>query len=136
MPGLFRVIYDPEMPQRDGTPFRWFQVVFAVGPGDAGNLRSQVHALFPRTLTTLSQAPLAADAQVISLRARRFCPDTKILDPAHPVMFIEVEWASSALRAMHQRNDYSTWSGECLTYRNHFDRADPLTRQYTRQLMT
>jgi hypothetical protein len=130
MPGPFRVIYDPKMLGRDGRVYRWFQVVFAVGPGDARTLRSKVHALFPAMLVELSQLRLATDADVVSLRARRFCPDNKILDPEHPVMFIEAEWAGAALRAMQGRGDFSMSASDCLTYRNHFASDDPLTKQY------
>jgi hypothetical protein len=131
MPDRFNVTYTPDMPRRDGTPFRWFQVVFAVGPGDTSGLRTQVHALFPRMFATLAQVQLATDADLISLRARRFCPDSKILDPAHPVMFIEADWLASAFRTMRRSDDYSAWAIECATYRNHFDRDDPLTKRYS-----
>jgi hypothetical protein len=131
MPGRFNATYIPDMSRRDGTRFRWFQVVFAVGPADTSPLRTQVHELFPRMLATLARVRLATDADFISLRARRFCPDTKILDQAHPVMFVEADWAASAFRAMREASDFSTWASQCATYRNHFDRDDPLTRQYS-----
>jgi hypothetical protein len=131
MPDRFSATYIPDMPRRDDTRFRWFQVVFAVGPGDTIVLRTQVHELFPRMLATLAQVLLATEADFLSLRARRFCPDTKVLDPAHPVMFIEADWAASAFRAMRRASDFSTWASECATYRNHFDRDDPFTRQYS-----
>jgi hypothetical protein len=130
MPNPLSVVYTPEMPRRDGTPYRWFQVIFAVGPGDTPRLRNEVHLLFPRMLATLSQVRLVTDADVLSLRARRFCPDSNVLDPAHPVMFIEAEWAASVYFNMQNGGDFSKWARECLTYFNHFDRVDPLTRHY------
>jgi hypothetical protein len=135
MPGIFRVSYLPDMPRRDRTPARWFQVVFAVGPGDAPTLRTQVHALFPAMLAALSGLPLATDADIISLRARRHCPESSIYNPEHPFMFIEADWTGSTFRTMRQRSDFSTWGSECLSYRNHFDRDDPFTRQYAGQLI-
>lgn len=131
MPGRFSVTYTSDMPRRDGTAVRWFQVVFAVGSGETSVLRTQVHELFPRMLATLTQVRLANDADFISLRARRFCPNTRLLDPAHPVMFIEADWAASAFRAMRQASEFSTWAEVCATYHNHFDHDDPLTRQYS-----
>jgi len=133
IPGLFRVIYDPKMLGRDGRVHRWFQVVFAVGPGDERSLRLKVHGLFPAMLVEVSQLRLATDAHVVSLRARRFYPDMKNLDPKNPVMFIEADWAGSALGAMRERGDFSTWAIDCLSYRNHFESDDPLMKDYTGQ---
>jgi hypothetical protein len=130
MPGAFRVVYIPDMPGRGGRAHRWFQVVFAIGPGDAKMLRLKVHGLFPVMLVEVSQLRLATEADVVSLRARRFYPDNKILDPEYAVMFIEAEWAGSVLGAMREHGDFSTWANDCLTYRNHFERDDPLTKRY------
>jgi len=70
---------------------------------------------------------LATEADLISLRARRFSSDSK--DPA---MFIEADGKGSAFRAMQQSGDFSAWAGECQRYHNHFDNDDQLTRQYAR----
>ena len=129
MPDVFRVTYTPDMPSRDGTSFSWFQVVFAVGPGGSPDLRKQVHDLFPRMLGVLSKVSLAREADFVSLRARRFCPETKNLDPKHPVMFIEADWRGSALKSTSQSEDFSDWMERCVAYRNNFDGDDPLTRQ-------
>jgi hypothetical protein len=133
MPDRFRADYIPDFPRRDGSAARWFQVVFAVGPGDATLLRTQVHELFPRMLAAVSDIPLATDADLISLRARRHCPDSEIYRPEHPFMFIEADWSGTAFRSMRQHRDFSVWPAECITYRNHFGAHDVLTRQYSGQ---
>jgi hypothetical protein len=130
MPDRFLVDYIPDMPRRDGKPSQWFQVVFAVGPGDVAALRKQVHELFSRTLSAISQAHLPTAADVVSLRARRIFPDSKL----DPVMFIEAEWARSGFLAMRKSGDFSGWSRECLSYCNHFDNADMFTKQYAGQV--
>jgi hypothetical protein len=133
MPGHFRADYIPDFPRRDGSTARWFQVVFAVGPGDAATLRTQVHDLFPRLLDTLSGVRLATDADLISLRARRHCPDSAIYHPERPFMFIEVDWSGTAFRSMRDHRDFSLWPSECIMYQNHFDAHYAFTRQYEGQ---
>ena len=132
MPDRFRADYCADFHLRDGSTMRWFQVVFAIGPGDTALLRTQVHELFPRMLSSLAAMHLASGADLISLRARRFCPDAP--NPEHPVMFIEADWAGRTFRGMSERRDFSAWSAECITYRNHFDARDAFTRRYSGQL--
>jgi len=123
MPDRFSIIYEPQMPGEDGKIFRWFQVVFAVGPGDADVLRAQVHELFPRMLVALSPLPSVHKADVITLRARRFLPDQ---DPGfdRPYMFIQADWRGAAVRQIRGQKNFSVWAGECLTYRNYQDKGD------------
>jgi hypothetical protein len=123
MPDRFSVLYEPEMPGEDGRIFRWFQVVFAVGPGDAVVLRAQVHELFPRMLAALSPLPSVRKADVVSLRARRFLPDQ---DPGfdRPYMFIQADWTGAAVRQIRGQKNFSVLANECLTYRNYQDKGD------------
>ena len=130
---IFSVNYLPDFPGRNGTRVRLFQVVFAVGPGEMVDLRSQVHDLFPKMLAALAQVKLAKEANVVSLCARRHCPDSKIYKPGRPFMFIEVDWAGAGLRLMCRKQDFSQWHTEYITYRNHFDADDVLTQQYSGQ---
>lgn len=128
MPDVFKVEYYPDFPRGDGSTFRWFQVVFAVGPGDGIMVRAQVHLLFERILQSISALSAARDAEHVSLRARRRVPEEPRYRPEHPLMFIEGYWPGSALATMRQRRDFSAWASECSTYVNHFDQHDPLTR--------
>jgi|ERR1035441_3833910 hypothetical protein len=128
MPDKFDVIYTPDMPGHDGRQFRWFQVVFVVGPGDGVILRSQIHELFPRMLAAISPLALVSDTDHISLRARRFMPDSA-LGSDHPFMFIEADWIGSAVRQMREHDDFSHWADESLTYHNRFDRVDTFSKQ-------
>ncbi|HEV2454293.1 MAG TPA: hypothetical protein VGY98_08530 [Verrucomicrobiae bacterium] len=109
MPDRFSVTYEPAMPGSEGKLFRWFQVVFAVGPGDAAALRTQVHELFPRMLTALSPLASVHEADHVTLRARRFIPD---LDADRP--FTKFDKAvvvdfndklEAHLKDMHSRRD-------------------------------
>jgi len=134
MPDRFSAIYTPDMPGRGGTSFRWFQVVFAVGPGDGVILRAQIHELFPRILAVLSPLALASEADLISLRARRFIPDSKLGDD-HPFMFIEAEWTGSTFRLMRERGDFSGWASERLSYQNRIDKEDAFNKQYSGQVI-
>jgi len=136
MPDVFKVDYFPDFPRRDGGTFRWFQIVFAVGPGDDATVRSQVHSLFERILPTISDLSVARDAEQISLRARRRVPESPLYCPEHPLMFIEGFWPGSALAIMRQRGDFSAWASECSIYINRFDLHDPLTRGYDPQPIT
>ena len=127
MPDRFSVIYEPEMPGENGKLFRWFQVVFAVGPGDTGALRAQVHELFPKMLTALSPLASVREADVVSLRARRFLPDQDSgFD--RPQMFIQADWTGAIVRQIRGQKDFSVWANECLTYRNYQDKGDVFTR--------
>jgi hypothetical protein len=123
MPDRFSVLYEPEMPAEDGKLFRWFQVVFAVGPGDAVVLRTQVHQLFPRMLAALSPLASVRQADVVSLRARRFLPDQDSgFD--RPSMFIQADWTGATVLQLRGQRDFSVWSNECLSYRNYHDKGD------------
>lgn len=123
MPDRFSVIYEPEMPGENGKLFRWFQVVFAVGPGDAAVLRAQVHELFPKMLSALSALASVREADVVSLRARRFLPDQDSgFDRPH--MFIQADWTGTTVRQIRKQKDFSVWVNECLTYRNYYDKGD------------
>ncbi len=128
MPGRFSVTYEPAMPGSDDSLLRWFQVVLAVGPGESAILRTQIHELFQRMLASLSALVLVTEADHVTLRVRRFIPDSK-LSPDRPFMFIEADWTGSAVRQMRERGDFSCWPSECLTYRNHFDREDTFSKQ-------
>jgi hypothetical protein len=125
MPDKFWVTYDPAMPGSDGKPFRWFQVVFAVGPGDIATLRAQVHELFPKMLVALSPLALVREADHVSLRARRFMPD---LGTDRPFMFIQADWTGAAVRQMRDNGDFSVWAKVCLSYRNDHDKQDVLNK--------
>jgi hypothetical protein len=124
MPDRFSVIYEPEMPGEDGKKsFRWFQVVFAVGPGDTAVLRAQVHELFPKMLSALSALSSVREADVVSLRARRFLPDQDSgFD--RPPMFIQADWTGPIVWQIRRQKDFSVWAVECLTYRNYQDKGD------------
>ena len=123
MPDRFSVIYEPEMPGEDGKIFRWFQVVFAIGPGDSADLRAQVHELFPKMLAALSPLASVHKADIVTLRARRFLPDQ---DPGfdRPNMFIQADWKGAAIRQIRRQKNFAVWAGECLTYRNYHDKGD------------
>ena len=127
MPDKFDVIYTPDMPGHDGRQFRWFQVVFAVGPGDTAVLHAEIHELFPRTLAAISPLALVSKADHVSLRARRFIPDSS-LGSDHPFMFIEADWTGSAVRQMRERGDFSNWASESLSYCNHLEREDTFNK--------
>jgi hypothetical protein len=45
MPDRFRVSYDPAFPGSNGKIFKWFQVVFEIGPEEASLIRTHVHNL-------------------------------------------------------------------------------------------
>lgn len=122
-PGKFSAIYEPEMPEEDGRLYRLFQVVFAVGPGDADVLRAQVHEILPKMLAALSPLASVQQADVVSLRARRFLPDQNPRSD-RPSMFIHVDWTGSAIRQMRKLRNFSIWSYECLAYRNYHDKID------------
>ncbi len=121
MPDKFSVTYEPAMPGSNGKFFRWFQVVFAVGPGDAAALRAQVHELFPLMLAALSPLSSVQEADHITLRARRFLPD---IGADRPFMFIQADWTDVAVRRMRDNGDFAVWANECLTYRNEHDKND------------
>lgn len=128
MPDRFSVIYEPEMPGEDGKIFRWFQVVFAVGPGDASVLRAQVHELFPKMLSALAPLPSVREADVVSLRARRFLQDQDSgFD--RPNMFIQADWAGAMVRQLRGQRSFSVWANECVTYRNYHDKADVFNKR-------
>jgi hypothetical protein len=131
MPKRFRASYDPAFPGSNGKIFRWFQVCFEVGPGEDSFIRTQVHDLFERMLAVLSELNLVYESDHVSLRARRHYPDSKTYNPDHPFMFIEVDWSGSAIQAMRKQASFSAWAAICLTYRNCFDKNDPLTRNYS-----
>lgn len=128
MPDRFSVIYEPEMPRDDGKIFRWFQVVFAVGPGDPAVLRGQVHELFPKMLAALSPLTSVREADVVSLRARRFLPDQDSgFD--RPNMFIQADWTGAIVRQLRGQRSFSVWVNECLTYRNFHDKGDVFNKR-------
>ncbi len=126
MPDRFSITYEPAMPGSDGKLFRWFQVVFAVGPGDIASLRTQVHELFPKMLAVLSPLKSVHEADHVTLRARRFIPD---LDADRPFMFIQMDWTGAAVRRMRDNGNFSVWANECLTYRNEHDKHDTLNKK-------
>lgn len=126
MPDRFSATYEPAMPGSDGKVFRWFQVVFAISPGDVTSLRTQVHELFPKMLEALSALKSVHEADHFSLRARRFIPD---LDADRPFMFIQADWTGAAVRQMRDRDDFSVWADMCLTYRNEDDKQDPFNKR-------
>ena len=128
MPGRFRVSYDPAFPSSNGKIFRWFQVVFEVGPEEDSDIRAQVHELFEKMVTVLSEMNLVCESNHVSLRARRHCPDNKMYNPDHPFMFIEVDWSGPAIQAMRKQTSFPSWSVTCLSYRNCFDKNDPLNK--------
>lgn len=128
MSDRFSVTYEPAMPGSDGNLFRWFQVVFAVGPGDIAALREQVHKLLPQMLAALSRLPSVQEADHITLRARRFLPD---IDSDRPFMFIQADWTGAAVRRMRDNGDFSVWANECLTYRNEHDKNDAFNKRVT-----
>lgn len=123
MPDRFSVIYEPEMPGQAGKLFRWFQVVFAVGPGDTTVLRAQVHELFPRMLAALSLLASVREADVVSLRARRYLPDQDSgFD--RPNMFIQADWTGAIIWQIRRQKNFQVWANECLAYRNYHDKGD------------
>ena len=130
MPGRFHVSYDPAFPRSKGGAFRWFQVVFEVGPGEDSTIRTQVHNLFEKILTALADLSLVCESDLVTLRARRHYPDSKIYNPDHPFMFIEAEWRGSSIQAMGKQASFNSWMTTCLDYYNRFDQNDPLTKKY------
>ena len=128
MPGRFHVSYDPAFPGSKGKIFGWFQVCFEVGPGEDSFIRSQVHDLFERMLTVLSDLNLVCESGHVSFRARRHYPNSKTYDPDHPFMFIEADWSGSAIQAMREQTSFLFWSANCLSYQNRFDKNDPLNK--------
>lgn len=126
MPDIFSASYEPAMPGVGGKLFRWFQVVFAVGPGDSAILRSQVHELFPRMLAVISPLTSVHEADHVTLRARRFMPE---FSTDRPFMFIQANWTGAAVRQMREDGDFSSWANECLTYRNEHDKNDPFNKR-------
>jgi hypothetical protein len=136
MPDVFKVDYFPDFTRLGGGTFRWFQVLFAVGPGDDATVREQVHLLFEGMLPTISDMSIVRKAEQVSLRARRRVPESPCYHPDNPVMFIEAFWHGSALAAMRDRGDFSTWASECFSYVNRLDPHDPLTRSYASQTTT
>jgi hypothetical protein len=126
MPGRFHVSYDPAFPGSNGKIFRWFQVCFEVGPGEDSFIRTQVHDLFERMLTVLSELNLVCESDHVSLRARRHYPDSKTYNPDHPFMFIEADWSGSVIKAMGKQTSFAAWATTCLSYCNRFNKNDPL----------
>jgi hypothetical protein len=133
MPEAFKVIYIPDFPRLVGGTGHWFQVVFAVGPGDDAAVRAEVHSLFERMLHILSDLSAVREADQVSLRARRRVPESATCRPEHPLMFIEASWAGATIEALRERQDFSSWARELSEYSNWFDQNDPLTRSYERQ---
>jgi hypothetical protein len=131
MPRHFRVAYDPAFPSSKGDLFKWFQVIFEIGPGDDPTIRTLVHNLFERILTVLAEHNLVCESDVVSLRARRHYPDSEIYNPDHPFMFIEADWSGSAIQAMRKQASFTAWAAACLWYRNCFDKNDLLTKKYS-----
>lgn len=43
-------------------------------------------------------------------------------------MFIEADWAGSAVRQMRERGDFSNWASESLSYCNHLKREDTFNK--------
>lgn len=119
------------MPGENGKLFRWFQVVFASGPGDPDILRTQAHELFLQMLAALSPLASVREADVVSLRARRFLHNQ---DSAfdRPSMFIQAEWTGTAVRQIRRRTDFSFLAGNCLAYRNFHDKGDVFNKQPVR----
>jgi hypothetical protein len=128
MPGRFHVSYDPTFPGSNGKIFRWFQVCFEVDSGEDSFIRAQVHDLFERMLTVLSDLNLVCESGHVSLRARRHFPDSKMYNPDHPFMFIEADWSGSAIQSMRKETSFPSWSVACLSYQNRFDKNDPLNK--------
>jgi len=126
MPSSFKVTYDPFFPRADGSTFSWFQVVFAVGPGEETELRELVHATFEKALTRLARLRPAIKSDHVTLRARRHVPPTT--DPKWPHMFIECSWRGTDLRALILARDMTQWHAVCQTYLNRASKDDPLTR--------
>ena len=131
MPGCFRVSYDPAFPGSNGKIVRWFQVIFEVGPGEDSTIRTQVHNLFEKILTILPGLNIVCESDFVSLRARRHYPDSKMYNPNHPFMFIEVDWSGSAIKAMRKQASFTSCATTCLFYRNSFDQNDPLAKKYS-----
>ena len=128
MPSRFHVSYDPAFPGSNGKIFKWFQVAFEIGPGEDSLILTQVHHLFEKTLTILSELNLVCESDYVSLRARRHYPDLETYNPNHPFMFIETDWSGSAIRAMREQADFAVWTTTCLFYRNCRDKNDSLTK--------
>jgi len=130
MTDVSKVTYDPAFPRSNGSLARWFQVAFAVGPGDDTTVLADVHSRFEQMLSVLSDLPAVRNADVVSLRARRRVPESPLYRPEHPLMFIEGEWLGAAIASMRELHDFSSWAKECCTYRDHFDGNDPLAHAY------
>jgi hypothetical protein len=128
MPDEFKVEYWPSFPRTDSSTFRWFQVIFAIGPGDDATARAEVHSLFERILIEISDISIVRHAEQVSLRARRRVPDSPLYREDHPFMFIESSWTGSVLACMRKQHDFSGWACSCSAYVNRFDLCDPLTR--------
>jgi hypothetical protein len=131
MPGRFHVSYDPAFPSSNGKIFRRFQVCFEVGPGEDFAIRAQVHDLFERMLAVLVEMNLVCESNHVTLWARRHCPDSKMYNPDHPFMFIVADWSGSTIQAMRKQANFNSWATICLSYRNNFDKNDPLTKKYS-----
>jgi len=130
MPDVFKVDYLPEFPRPYGGTGRWFQVVFAIGPGIDAAVGAEVHSLFERILLVLSDLTVVRNADAVSLRARRRIPESPLYRPDHPLIYIESSWTGAAITAMYERREFSSWASMCSDYINRFDRNDPLARRY------
>jgi hypothetical protein len=126
MPDRFAVTYKSATPRSDGKLFRWFEVVFVVGPGEAGALRAQVHELFPRMLAALSPLPSVHEADRVILCARQF----------GSYFGIQANWTAAAVRQMRDSDDFSAWANACLTCRNDHDKNDAFNKRETRKNTT
>jgi hypothetical protein len=126
LPARFRVSYDPSFPGSNENFFKWFQVVFEVGPAENSVAREHIHKLFERMLAILSDFNLVCESDHVSLRVRKHFPESETYNPDHPFMFIEADWNGSAIAKMKKQANFTSWTTTCLSYRNCFDRNDPL----------
>jgi len=121
---LFRVIYDPIFPKKDGKTIAWFQVIFAVGPADHAAARLQVLRRYEDLLRVLAPHSDVQASEIIALRARRHVPPQTT--PDNPHMFIECAWSGHAVVDMLHNHAFPAWHSYCYSYVNRFDGNDAL----------
>ena len=123
LPDMVNIMYDPAFPPTPEKTVAWYQIVFAVGPGEDEEIRSLTLSLIERLIEILVDEKVYTFAELISLRARRHVPESR---PEHPHMFIEVSWSDSDLKTMSPQS----WHNHAGSYVNRFDRSDPLNKQW------
>ena len=127
LPDTVNVVYEPAFPNRDGSKFSWFQIIFSIGPGEDEVIKAESLQLIERLFEMLIKNRVQEIAEIVSIRIRR---RTKDSSPEHPPMYIEVGCNGIDLNKANPKNWYD-FSFTCV---NRFDRNDPMNKIQNKKL--